>query len=85
MVSAGKKEMSKGWISEVVVQFDLSSRASLLCAARDLGEPRELSRFARQNKRAFGSLPDQTAPLPSRTERSDPVDFIFHQKCVAEA
>jgi hypothetical protein len=35
----------------VVVQFDLSSRASILCAARDLGEPCELSRSARQNNR----------------------------------
>ncbi len=35
----------------VVVQFDLSSRASVLCEARDLGEPRELSRAARQNNR----------------------------------
>jgi hypothetical protein len=35
----------------------LSSRASVLCAARDLGEPREASRFLRRNKRAFGSLP----------------------------
>src|SRR5580700_4642129 len=35
----------------------LSSRASVLCAARDLGEPRDASRFLRRNNRAFGSLP----------------------------
>jgi hypothetical protein len=27
------------------------------CAAKDLGEPREMPRFLRHNKRAFGSLP----------------------------
>ena len=35
----------------------LSSRASGFCAVRDLGEPRESSRFARRTNRAFGSLP----------------------------
>src|SRR5580700_10751221 len=37
----------------------LSSRANVLCAARDLGEPREASRFLRCIDRAFGSLPYQ--------------------------
>jgi putative membrane protein insertion efficiency factor len=40
----------------------LSARASVLCAARDLGEPRDVSRFLRHNNRAFGALPYQTAP-----------------------
>jgi len=48
-----------------VVQFDLSSRVSVLCEARDLGEPREASRPLRRHNRAFGSLPHQTAPLPT--------------------
>jgi|HubBroStandDraft_5_1064220.scaffolds.fasta_scaffold217133_2 putative membrane protein insertion efficiency factor len=42
----------------------LSSRASVLCAARDLGEPRDVSRPLRHNNRAFGSLPCQAALLP---------------------
>src|SRR5580693_429663 len=33
--------------------FDLSSRASVLCAARDLGQPREASRPLRRTNRAF--------------------------------
>src|ERR1700677_135134 len=48
----------------VVAQFDLSSRANVLRAARDLGEPRDASRTLRRNSRAFGSLPCQTEPLP---------------------
>jgi hypothetical protein len=39
--------------------FCLSSRASAFCAARDLGEPRDVSRFLRHNNRAFGSHPYQ--------------------------
>src|SRR5580658_636059 len=39
----------------------LSSRASVLCAARDLGEPCEASRSLRRNGRAFGSLPTHFA------------------------
>jgi hypothetical protein len=38
-------------------QVNLSSRASAFRAARDLGEPREASRFLRRSNRAFGSLP----------------------------
>ena len=49
----------------VVVQFDCHPEASVLCAAKDLGEPREASRSLRRNNRAFGSLPYQTAPPPS--------------------
>ena len=41
----------------------LSSRVSVLCEARDLGEPREASRSLRRNSRAFGSLPYPPAPL----------------------
>ena len=41
----------------VVVQFDCHPEASVLCAAKDLGEPREASRSLRRNNRAFGSLP----------------------------
>ncbi len=37
--------------------------------AKDLGEPREASRPLRRNNRAFGSLPYQTAPLPTDSER----------------
>src|SRR5207244_6436608 len=48
----------------VVVQFDCHPEASVLCAAKDLGEPREASRFLRRNNRAFCSLPYQAAPLP---------------------
>src|SRR5881398_4122983 len=48
----------------VVVQFDCHPEASVLCAAKDLGEPREASRSLRRNNRAFGSLPYQAAPLP---------------------
>jgi hypothetical protein len=40
-----------------VGQFELSSRASLFSAARDLGEPRDAARYLRRNDRAFGSLP----------------------------
>src|SRR5437660_10152974 len=50
-----------------VVQFDCHPEASVLCAAKDLGEPREASRSLRRNNRAFGSLPYQTAPPPSCT------------------
>jgi len=42
-----------------VVQFDCHPEASVLCAAKDLGEPREASRSLRRNNRAFGSLPYQ--------------------------
>jgi len=49
----------------VVVQFDCHPEASVLCAAKDLGEPREASRSLRRNNRAFGSLPHQTAPPPA--------------------
>src|SRR5579862_4800786 len=45
----------------------LSSRASLLCAARDLSEPRDVSRFLRHNNRAFGSLPFHIATLPANS------------------
>jgi hypothetical protein len=40
-----------------LLRFKLSSRASVFCAARDLSEPHEASRFLRRNNRAFGSLP----------------------------
>ncbi len=40
----------------------LSSRASVLCAARDPGEPREASRSLRRINRASGSLPYSPAP-----------------------
>src|SRR5437899_12972153 len=56
-----------------VVQFDCHPEASVLCAAKDLGKPREASRSLRRNNRAFGSLPYQTAPpalLHSCTHRS---------------
>ncbi len=43
--------------------FLLSFRTSVFCAVRNLGEPRETSRFLRRNPRAFGSLPYQTARL----------------------
>ncbi|MGB8917546.1 MAG: hypothetical protein WCC89_11845, partial [Candidatus Sulfotelmatobacter sp.] len=40
------------------------------CAAKDLGEPREVSRSLRHNNRAFGSLPYHAAlhhyPHPGR-------------------
>lgn len=36
-----------------------------LCAAGDLGEPRDVSRSLRPNNRSSGSLPCQTAPPPS--------------------
>jgi hypothetical protein len=35
----------------------LSSGASVFCAAKDPGEPREASRSLRRDNRAFGSLP----------------------------
>ena len=41
----------------------MSFRASVFCAARNLGEPREASRFLRRNTHAFGSLPNRTALL----------------------
>jgi len=39
------------------LQFDLSSRAAFRWRARDLGEPRDVSRFLRHDKRALGSHP----------------------------
>jgi hypothetical protein len=38
------------------VQFDSHPEASLLCAVKDLGEPREASRSLRGNKLRVGSL-----------------------------
>jgi len=52
----GTKLVSKV-IWPVVVQFDCHPRASAFCEAKDLGAPRELSRFSRQNNRAIGSHP----------------------------
>jgi len=49
----------------VVVQFDCHPEQAAFCAARDLGEPRQASRFLRRINGAFGSLPFQTAPLPT--------------------
>lgn len=43
--------------AKAVAFFRLSSRASLFCAARDLGELREEPRFVRREKRAPGSHP----------------------------
>jgi hypothetical protein len=48
--------------SGAVAQFRLSSRASVLCAARDLGEPRDASRSLRRNNRASGSHPYRRPP-----------------------
>jgi len=46
------------------------NQTSVLCAVRNLGEPREASRFLRRNNRAFGALPHrspyQTAPSARR-------------------
>jgi hypothetical protein len=39
------------------LKIRLSSRASVLCAARDLGEPRDASRTLRRDNRVSGSLP----------------------------
>jgi hypothetical protein len=58
------------------LSFGLSFRTSVLCAVRNLGEPRDVSQSAlsersapkgslRHNNRAFGSLPYQTTPLPN--------------------
>jgi len=44
--------------------FFAQPEPALSAVEGDLGEPRELSRAARQNNRALGSLPYQTAPLP---------------------
>ena len=41
-----------------MVQFDCHPEASVLCAAKDLGEPREASRSLLRNNRAFGSRPN---------------------------
>src|SRR5579863_5402221 len=62
MLSAEYHEKSRPSNHAAVAQFDLSSRASVLCAARDLGEPREASRSLRRNNRASGSLPYRTNP-----------------------
>jgi hypothetical protein len=35
--------------------------SSFFCAAKDLGEPRDVALGLRHNNRAFGSLPSQTA------------------------
>src|SRR3974390_2300500 len=43
----------------------LSSRANVLCAARDLGGPRDVSRSLRNHQRAFGPLPFPIEPLPA--------------------
>jgi hypothetical protein len=50
----------------------LSFRTSVLCAVRNLGEPRDGSRPLRPINRAFGSLPYQTAPLPIPFVTSNP-------------
>jgi hypothetical protein len=51
-------EPRRGW---------LSFRASALCAARNLGEPREASRPLKRNNRAFGELPFQIQTPPPTT------------------
>jgi len=43
----------------------LSSRASVLCAARVLGKARDVSRSLRNHQRAFGPLPFQIEPKPA--------------------
>ncbi|MGC2793956.1 MAG: hypothetical protein WA899_18185, partial [Candidatus Sulfotelmatobacter sp.] len=49
------------------VQLDCHPERSVLCVARDPGEPREASRSLRRNTRAFGSPPyyDNAATLPN--------------------
>src|ERR1700677_2991299 len=44
----------------MVFKTELSFRTSVLCAVRNLGEPREASHSLRRNNRAFGSLPYRT-------------------------
>jgi len=41
---------------KVVVQFDCHPEQAAFAQAKDLGEPREVSRFLRHNNRALGSL-----------------------------
>jgi Flp pilus assembly pilin Flp len=48
------------------MQFEVSFRTSVLCAVRNLGEPREASRSLRRNNRAFGSLPYQNCTATAR-------------------
>jgi hypothetical protein len=47
-----------------MVQFNCHPEPAFLCAVKDLGEPRDVSRSLRHNNRAFGSLPYQIAPQP---------------------
>src|SRR5579872_2747834 len=49
---------SRWWLNLIVI------RASVLCAVRDLSEPRDASRTLRCNNRASGSLPCRIEPLP---------------------
>jgi len=49
-----------------VAPFPCHPGASVVCAAKDPGEPRDVSRFSDTLNRAFGSLPYQTAPLPQK-------------------
>jgi hypothetical protein len=44
-------------------------RTSVLCAGRNMGEPRVAARSLRRNNRPAGSLPHQTA-RPPKTEIS---------------
>jgi len=80
----GTPEFSR-YSSGAVAQFRLSSRASVLCAARDLGEPRDASRSLRRNNRASGSHPyrrppdthqDSTIRPPRRIHLSPSDEFL---------
>src|SRR5580698_1000435 len=58
----------------------LSSRASVLCAARDLGEPRDASRTLRRNNRAFGSLPYRFYDHPKNLLDNFLLDYHFQMR-----
>jgi hypothetical protein len=57
------------------------NQTSVLCAVRNLGEPREASRFLRRNNRAFGALPHrspyQTAPLPAGMDSNSAPPVLY--------
>src|SRR5207245_6017171 len=58
----------------------LSSQASVFCAARDPGEPRDAARSLRRNNRAFGSLPYQVEPPPITCSVSFKIRFNLFQR-----
>jgi hypothetical protein len=49
------------------IQLGRHPEQAFLCAARDLGEPRDASRPLRRINRAFGSLPYQLHHYPDLT------------------